>query len=205
MNAERYDQMQINAKMVKELRDKTGAGMMDCKKALSEADGDLEKAVKVLREKGIAKAASKAGRTAAEGVIASYIHAGDKLGVLVEVACETDFVARTDQFKVFTRDIAMHVAASAPVCVSREEVDQAALDKERDIYRQQALNEGKPEKVIDRIVDGKLEKYLSEIVLLEQAFIKDTDKTVGDVVKETIAKLGENILVKRFCRFRLGE
>jgi len=121
------------------------------------------------------------------------------------VACETDFVARTDQFKVFTRDIAMHVAASAPVCVSREEVDQDMLDKERDIYRQQALNEGKPEKVIDRIVDGKLEKYLSEIVLLEQAFIKDTDKTVGDVVKETIANLGENILVKRFCRFRLGE
>ncbi len=197
--------MQISAKMVKELRDKTGAGMMDCKKALSEADGDIEKAVKVLREKGIAKAASKAGRTAAEGVIASYIHAGDKLGVLVEVACETDFVARTDQFKVFTRDIAMHVAASAPVCVSREEVDQDMLDKERDIYRQQALNEGKPEKVIDRIVDGKLEKYLSEIVLLEQAFIKDTDKTVGDVVKETIANLGENILVKRFCRFRLGE
>ncbi len=197
--------MQISAKMVKELRDKTGAGMMDCKKALSEADGDIEKAVKVLREKGIAKAASKAGRTAAEGVIASYIHAGDKLGVLIEVACETDFVARTDQFKVFTRDIAMHVAASAPVCVSREEVDQAVLDKERDIYRQQALNEGKPEKVIDRIVDGKLEKYLSEIVLLEQAFVKDTDKTVGDVVKEMIAKLGENILVKRFCRFRLGE
>ncbi len=197
--------MQISAKMVKELRDKTGAGMMDCKKALSEADGDLEKAVKVLREKGIAKAASKAGRTAAEGVIASYIHAGDKLGVLIEVACETDFVARTDQFKVFTRDIAMHVAATAPVCVSREEVDQAMLDKERDIYRQQALNEGKPEKVIDRIVDGKLEKYLSEIVLLEQAFVKDTDKTVGDVVKEMIAKLGENILVKRFCRFRLGE
>jgi elongation factor Ts len=197
--------MQISAKMVKELRDKTGAGMMDCKKALSEADGDIDKAVKVLREKGIAKAASKAGRTAAEGVIASYIHAGDKLGVLVEVACETDFVARTDQFKVFTRDIAMHVAASAPVCVSREEVDQAVLDKERDIYRQQAVNEGKPEKVIDRIVDGKLEKYLSEIVLLEQAFVKDTDKTVGDVVKEMIANLGENILVKRFCRFRLGE
>ncbi|MCK4461879.1 MAG: translation elongation factor Ts [candidate division Zixibacteria bacterium] len=197
--------MQINAQMVKELRDQTGAGMMDCKNALSEADGDLEKAVKVLREKGIAKAASKAGRTAAEGVIASYIHAGDKLGVLVEVACETDFVARTDQFKVFTRDIAMHVAATAPVCVSREEVDQAMLDKERDIYRQQALNEGKPEKVIDRIIDGKLEKYLSEIVLLEQAFVKDTDKTVSDVVKEMIAKLGENILVKRFCRFRLGE
>jgi elongation factor Ts len=197
--------MQINAKMVKELRDETGAGMMDCKKALSEADGDLEKAVKVLREKGIARAASKAGRTAAEGVIASYIHAGDKLGVLVEVACETDFVARTDQFKVFTRDIAMHVAATAPVCVSREEVDQTLLDKERDIYRQQALNEAKPEKVIDRIVDGKLEKYLSEIVLLEQAFVKDTDKTVGDVVKEMIARLGENILVKRFCRFRLGE
>ncbi len=178
---------------------------MDCKKALSEGDGDIDNAVKVFREKGIANVGSEAGRTAAEGVIASYIHAGDKLGVLVEVACETDFVARTDQFKVFTRDIAMHVAASAPVCVSREEVDQAVLDKERDIYRQQAVNEGKPEKVIDRIVDGKLEKYLSEIVLLEQAFVKDTDKTVGDVVKEMIANLGENILVKRFCRFRLGE
>jgi len=197
--------MQISAQMVKELREQTGAGMMDCKKALTEVGGDFDKAVKALREKGIAKAATKAGRTTAEGVIASYIHAGDKLGVMVEVACETDFVARTDDFKSFSRDIAMHIAAAAPLCVDREEVDQDLLQREREIYRQQAINEGKPEKVIDKIVEGKVEKYFSEVVLLEQSFVKDTDKTVGDVVKGMIGSLGENILVKRFCRFRLGE
>jgi len=197
--------MEISAQMVKELREKTGAGMMDCKKALTEVGGDFEKAVTALREKGIAKAANKAGRATSEGVIASYIHAGDKLGVLVEISCETDFVARTDDFKSFARDIAMHVAAAAPVCVNREELDQELLDKEREIYRRQALNEGKPEKIVDKIVDGKIEKYYSDVVLMEQAFVKDTDKSVGDYVKETIGGLGENILVKRFCRFRLGE
>lgn len=197
--------MQIDAKMVKELREQTGAGMMDCKKALSEVDGDFDKAVKVLREKGIAKAAKRSGRSTSEGLIASYIHAGDKLGVLVEVACETDFVARTEDFKSFTRDIAMHIAAASPVCVARESVDSTMIEKEREIYRQQALNEGKPEKIIDKIVDGKIEKYMSEIVLMEQAFVKDNDKSISDLLKEKIGTLGENIQIKRFSRFRLGE
>jgi elongation factor Ts len=197
--------MQIDAKMVKELREQTGAGMMDCKKALSEVDGDFDKAVKVLREKGIAKAAKRSGRSTSEGLIASYIHAGDKLGVLVEVACETDFVARTEDFKNFTRDIAMHIAAASPVCVGRESVDSTMIEKERDIYRQQAVNEGKPEKIIDKIVDGKIEKYMSEIVLMEQAFVKDNDKSISDLLKEKIGTLGENIQIKRFSRFRLGE
>jgi elongation factor Ts len=197
--------MEITAKMVKELRDQTGAGMMDCKKVLSETDGDFEKAITVLREKGIAKAASKAGRATSEGVIASYIHQGDKLGVMVEINCETDFVARTDNFQKFARDIAMHVAASSPLCVSREELDQELLLKEREIYRHQAENEGKPANIVDKIVDGKIEKYYAEVVLLEQPFIKDPDKSVGDLVKETIGSLGENIIVKRFVRFALGE
>ena len=197
--------MEISAKMVKELREKTGAGMMDCKKALTEAEGDFEKATKVLRERGIAKAASKSGRATAEGVIASYIHAGDKLGVMVEINCETDFVARTDQFKTFARDIAMHIAASNPLCITREEADPILVEKEREIYRQQALNEGKPEKIIDKIVDGKIEKYFTEIALLEQPFVRDNDKTVGDLINEIVATLGENINVKRFARFRLGE
>ncbi len=197
--------MEITAKLVKELRDKTGAGMMDCKKALTESDGNMEKAVDVLRERGIAKAASKEGRATSEGLVASYIHPGDKLGVMVEINCETDFVARTDQFRTFARDVAMHIAASNPICVEREEVDPELIEKEREIYRHQAINEGKPEKIIDKIVDGKLEKYYSEIVLLEQPFVKDTDKSVGDLVKETVGALGENIKVKRFMRFRLGE
>jgi len=197
--------MVITAKQVKELRDKTGAGMMDCKKALTEAKGSVDDAVKVLREQGIAKAASKAGRSTSEGTISSYIHPGDKLGVILEVACETDFVARTEQFKQFTHDVAMHVAASAPVCVKREEVDSKLVEQERDIYRTQARNENKPEKIIDKIVDGKIEKYFSEIVLLEQPFIKDNDKSVGDYLKEVIGTLGENIQIKRFARFRLGE
>ena len=196
--------MEISAKQVKELRDKTGAGMMDCKKALGEAKGDMEEAVVVLREKGIAKAASKEGRTTSEGAIASYIHAGAKLGVLVEINCETDFVARTDQFKTFARDIAMHVAASAPVCVNREDVDPKLIKREREIYRRQAENENKPANIIDRIIDGKIDKYYSEIVLEEQPYVKDNDKTVGDLVKETIGALGENIQIRRFSRFRLG-
>lgn len=195
----------ITAQMVKELREKTNAGMMDCKKALTETDGDFEKAVDYLREKGIAKAAGKAGRATKEGIIASYIHAGSKLGVLVEINCETDFVARTEDFQVFAKDIAMHVAAAAPVTVSREEVDQDAIAKEREIYKQQALNEGKPEKIIDKIVDGKLEKYYSEICLLEQTFVKDSDKTIKEYLDETIGKLGENMSIRRFVRFHLGE
>jgi len=197
--------MEITAKMVKELRDKTGAGMMDCKGALAEAEGDFEKAATILREKGIAKAGTKSGRETSEGLIASYIHPGDKLGVMVEIACETDFVARTDDFKTFVRDIAMHVAATAPACINREDVDQKMVEEEREIYRKQAENEGKPAKVLDKIVDGKIEKYYSEIVLLEQPFVKDNDKTIGDYVKETIGTLGENIIIKRFVRFRLGE
>jgi len=197
--------MDISATQVKELREQTGAGMMDCKKALTEAKGDFEEAAKLLREKGIAKAASKAGRTTSEGCIASYIHAGDKLGVMVEINCETDFVARTEQFKKFAHDVAMHVAASSPLCVERTELDTKVLEQEREIYRAQALNEGKPEKILDKIVDGKIEKYYSEVVLLEQPFVKDNDKTVGDVLKETIGALGENIMIKRFARFRLGE
>ncbi len=197
--------MDITASMVKELRTKTGAGMMDCKKALSEAGGDVEKAITVLREKGIAKAASKEGRQTAEGVVASYIHAGDKLGVMVEINCETDFVARTDQFKGFARDVAMHIAATNPSCVSRDELDPTLLDKEREIFKQQALKEGKPEKIIEKIVNGKIEKFYAETVLLEQAFVKDNDKTIEELVNETIAALGENMNIRRFSRFRLGE
>jgi len=197
--------MEVSAKMVKELREQTGAGMMDCKKALVESGGDYEKAVVYLREAGISKAAKKEGRSTAEGVIATYVHAGDKLGVMVEINCETDFVARTDPFKEFGRNIAMHIAASAPLCVEREEFDQEAIEKEREIYRHQAIKEGKPEKIVDKIVDGKIEKYLSEVVLLEQPFVKDSDKTVGEYVKETIGALGENMRVRRFSRFRLGE
>ena len=197
--------MEITAQLVKDLREKTGAGMMDCKKALAETGGDTEKAIHYLREKGIAKAAGKAGRSTKEGIITSYIHAGSKLGVLVEINCETDFVARTEDFQAFAKDIAMQVAASNPLAVSREELDQKKIEEEKEIYRQQALNEGKPEKIIDKIVDGKLDKYYSEVCLMEQPFVKDGDKTITDVVNETIAKLGENIGVKRFTRFQLGE
>lgn len=197
--------MEITAKMVKELRDKTGAGMMDCKKALSEAEGNLEKASDVLRERGIAKASSKEGRSTAEGVIASYIHFGDKLGVMVEINCETDFIARTDQFKQFGRNLAMHVAAAAPRYVERDEVPKEYLDKEREIYKQQALNDGKPEKILDKIVDGKIQKHYAEIVLMEQPYVKDSDQSIGDFVKNMIATIGENIQIKRFARFRLGE
>ena len=197
--------MDITAQMVKELREKTGAGMMDCKKALVEADGDSDKATFVLREKGIAKAASKAGRTTAEGVIATYVHTGDKLGVMVEINCETDFVARTDKFKTFARDVAMHIAASSPLCLRREDIDSSLVGGERKVYRQQALNEGKPEKIVDKIVEGRLEKYYSEVVLMEQPYVKDNDKTIADFVKDMIAALGENINISQFARFRLGE
>jgi elongation factor Ts len=197
--------MEITAKMVKELREQTGAGMMDCKKALSETEGNFDKAVEHLREQGIAKAAKKEGRKTAEGVIATYVHTGDKLGVMVEINCETDFVARTPEFKDFCKDIAMHIAATNPLCVTRDELNHELIEKEKEIYRHQAQNEGKPEKVIDKIVEGRVEKYYAEVVLLEQPFVKDNDQTVDDFVKKMVGQVGENIVVKRFARFRLGE
>ena len=197
--------MAITANDVKTLREKTGAGMMDCKKALEETGGDSERAVAYLREKGIAKAASKAGRATKEGIIYAYMHPGDKLGVMVEINCETDFVARTDEFRSFAKDIAMHVAASNPVAISREEIDPVLVESEKQIYRTQAINEGKPEKILDKIVDGKLDKFFSESCLLEQAFVKDPERTVNQLLQELVAKIGENIVIKRFVRLRLGE
>ncbi len=197
--------MSISASQVKELRERTGAGMMDCKKALGETGGNLEKAVTYLREKGLAAAAKKAGRIAAEGLIESYIHGIGKIGVLVEVNCETDFVAKTDEFKVLARDIAMQIAAAKPEFVSKEEVPAEALEKEREILRAQALNEGKPEKIVDKMVAGRIEKYYKEVCLLEQPFIKDTNLTIQQLLTEKIAKIGENINVRRFTRYELGE
>lgn len=197
--------MQITAQMVKELRERTGAPMMQCKEALQETAGDLEKAVDVLRKKGIAAAAKKAGRATAEGAVASYIHAGGKIGVLVEVNCETDFVARTDDFQELVRDLGLHIAAAEPRFVEREQVTEELLAREREIYREQAIASGKPEQVADKIVAGKMEKYYSETVLLEQPFVKDSDQTVGELLAATIGKIGENIRVRRFARFKLGE
>jgi len=197
--------MAISAATVKELRDKTGAGMMDCKRALEEANGEIEKAIEILREKGIAKAAKKSGRATKEGLIASYIHPGDKLGVLVEINCETDFVAKTDVFKELVKDVAMQVAAASPLVISREELSEEMIEKEKQIYKTQALNEGKPEKIIDKIVNGKIEKYFKEVCLLEQPFIRDQDRTITDLFNDAITKLGENMMIKRFCRYRLGE
>lgn len=196
---------EITAKMVKELRDKTGAGIMDCKTALSECGADTDKAVKYLREKGIAKAAKKATRETSEGVIFSYIHPGDKLGVLVEINCETDFVARTEDFKSFAKDMAMQIAAADPRVISREELTSEVVEAEREVFRNQAKQEGKPDKIIEKIVDGKIDKFYGEACLIEQPFVKDTDRTVSEVLTETIAKLGENIKVRRFVRYRLGE
>ncbi len=197
--------MAISAKMVQELRAKTNVGMMDCKKALVESDGDMEKAVELLRTRGVAKAEDRAGRTAKEGLIASYIHTGSKLGVMLEVNSETDFVARTDQFQTFARDLAMHIAASAPIAVSRDQLEEANIERERRIFRQQALDEGKPERVLDRIVEGRLEKYYQDVCLMEQPFVKDPDKTVRDLLMDLIAQCGENVTVRRFERFVLGE
>lgn len=197
--------MEISSKLVKELRDKTGAPMMDCKKALEKAIGDLDKALDYLREHGMAKASEKAGRMTREGLIYSYIHPGEKLGVLLEINCETDFVARTDDFRSLAKDIAMQVAATNPLAIKREEIPANLLEKEKEIYKAQALQEGKPEKILEKIVQGKLEKFFQESCLLEQPFIKDEDRTVKQRIDETIAKLGENITVKRFVRFRLGE
>jgi elongation factor Ts len=197
--------MRITADMVKELRERTGAGMLDCKKALEEAGGEMDRAIEVLRTRGLAAAAKKAGRIAAEGAVGSYIHAGGKIGVLVEVNCETDFVARTDEFQELVRDVAMHIAAADPRFVAREEVTEEDLATERRIYREQALEQGKPEAVVDRIVEGKVGKFYAEAVLLEQPFVKDPDKTIQQLLAEKIAKIGENIRVRRFSRFRLGE
>jgi elongation factor Ts len=197
--------MEITAQMVKQLRERTGAPMMDCKAVLHEANGDIEAAVDLLRKKGLAAAAKKAGRITAEGTVASYIHAGGKIGVLVEVNCETDFVARTEPFQELVRDIALHIAAADPRFIVREEVTAGDLERERAIYREQALASGKPANVVDRIVDGKLEKYYSEFVLLEQPFVKDPDKSVGQLIAERVGKIGENIKVRRFARFKLGE
>jgi elongation factor Ts len=196
--------MAITSKMVKDLRDKTQAGMMDCKKALEKTDGDMEKAVDLLRQKGLAVAAKRAGRATSEGVIETYIHAGGKLGVMVELGCETDFVAKNDDFKEFARDIAMHIAAACPVAITREEVPAAVIAREKEIYVQQALDSGKPEAIVEKMVTGKVEKFLADIVLLEQKFVKNPDLSIQDLLNELVGKIGENISIKRFARFQVG-
>lgn len=196
--------MAVSAAMVKELREKTGAGMMDCKAALEESNGNMDKAVEVLREKGLAKAAKKSGRIAAEGIVEAYIHGG-RIGVLVEVNSETDFVAKNEEFKKFVKDVAMQIAASNPQYIRREEVSEEVINKEREILRAQALNEGKPEKIVDKMVDGRIEKFFKEVCLLEQPFIRDPEMTVQDLLNEKIAKIGENLSIRRFVRFEVGE
>ena len=197
--------MEVSANMVKDLREKTGAGMMDCKKALTETGGDFQKALDYLRQKGLATAAKRAGRVASEGRIGAYIHAGGKIGVMVEVNCETDFVAKTDDFQAFAKDIAMHIAASNPSYIRREEVTVEVLEREKEIYRAQARDAKKPEKVIDKIVEGKLEKFYGETCLLEQPFVKDPDLTIQDLLNGLIGKLGEKIEIRRFTRYQVGE
>lgn len=195
----------ITPQMVRELRERTQAGMMDCKRALEATDGDIEKAIAYLREKGMAAAAKKAGRVAAEGVVESYIHPGGRIGVLIEVNCETDFVAKTEAFQQLARDLAMQVAAARPLYVTRDDVPESVLEEERRIFRAAALNEGKPEHIVDKIVTGRIEKYLEEICLVDQPYIKDPDRRVRDLIQEQIATLGENITVRRFARFERGE
>lgn len=197
--------MDVKAKTVKELREKTGLGMMDCKNALVETKGDIDKAVDYLRKKGALKAAKREGRATSEGRIGSYVHMTGKIGVLVELKCESDFVAKTDQFAELAKDISMHVAASAPGWVSAEDVPEEVIAKEKEIYVIQAKEAGKPDKILDKIAEGKLKKFYSEVCLLEQPFVKDTDKTIGDLIKETIAQLGENITIGRFARYQLGQ
>jgi elongation factor Ts len=196
---------EISAAMVKELREATGSGIMDCKKVLAEAEGNMEKAIELLRKKGLAKAAKRAGRSTSEGIVYSYIHTGAKLGVLVEVNCESDFVAKTEDFEAFAKDIAMHIAAANPAGLLPEDVDQELIEKERDIYRAQMLEEGKPENIIDKIVDGKIEKFYKEVCLMSQAYVKDPQMTIEDLLKETVGKIGENIQIRRFARFQIGE
>lgn len=196
---------EISAAMVKELRDATGSGIMDCKRVLAEADGNMEKAIELLRKKGLARAAKRAGRSTSEGVVYSYIHTGAKLGVLVEINCESDFVAKTEDFLTFAKNIAMHIAAANPAGLTPDDVDKTLVEKEREIFRAQMLEEGKPENIIDKIVDGKVEKFYKEVCLMSQQYVKDPQKTIEDVVKETIGKIGENIQIKRFARFHIGE
>ena len=195
----------ISAGMVKQLREKSGAGIMDCKQALAECEGDIEKAVDFLRKKGLATAKKRAGRATMEGAVQSYIHMGGKIGVLVEVNCETDFVAKTDDFLAFVKNIAMHVAATSPVGIVEEDVPQDVIDREKEIYRAQALEMGKPEKMIDKIADGKLNKFFKESCLMNQAYVKDPNMTITDYLNDVIAKTGEKITIKRFARFQVGE
>jgi len=197
--------MEISSQLVRDLRQRTGAGVMDCKVALNEAKGDMEMAIEYLRRKGLATAAKKAGRIATDGLVSAYIHAGGKIGVLVEVNCETDFVARTEDFQAFVKNVAMHIAAANPQYIRREEIPSEVLGRERRIYRSQALDSGKPEKVIDKIVEGKMERFYSEVCLLEQTYVRDSDLTINDVLDALIARIGENITVRRFARFQLGE
>ncbi len=197
--------MDISLELVKDLRQRTGAGIVDCKVALQESKGNIEGAIDYLRRKGLATAAKKAGRIATEGLISSYIHAGGKMGVLVEVNCETDFVAKTEDFQTFVKNIAMHIAAANPQYIRREDVPPEVLEKEKEIYRTQALEAGKPPKVVEKIVEGKMERFFSEVCLLEQTFIKDSDLTIKELVDSMVAKLGENIAIRRFARFQLGE
>jgi elongation factor Ts len=194
---------EITSQLVRELREKTNAGMMDCKRALTEAGGDMNKAEEILRAKGIASAGKKASRSAKEGIVASYIHLQGKVGVLVEVNCETDFVAKNENFREFVKDITLHIAAANPSCVSREQVNQAEVERERSIYRQQV--EGKPANIVEKIVEGKVEKFYSTICLMEQPFIKNPDLTIADLVKAKISELGENIVIRRFTRYMVGE
>jgi elongation factor Ts len=195
----------ISAAMVKQLREKTGAGMMDCKNALSEVDGDMEKAIELLRKKGLATARKRAGRDLGEGIIQSYIHMTGKLGVLLEVNCETDFVAKNDDFQEFTKNLAMHIAATNPLGITPEDISPEVIEKEKEIYRAQALDMGKPENVIDKIVEGKLNKFYQESCLLNQPYVRDTDITIADLLNQMIAKIGENISIKRFVRYQIGE
>ena len=197
--------MEVNASVVKELREKTGAGFMDCKKALAETGGDLEKAVDYLRQKGLAAAAKKADRLAADGAVGAYVHPGGKIGVLVEINCQTDFVARTTEFQTLLKDMAMQIAAASPRYIRPEEISPDELEKERDIYRRQAVDSGKPEKVIEKIVEGKIERFYSEVCLMEQAFIKDPDRKVADIINDVAFRMGEKIEVRRFARYHLGE
>jgi len=197
--------MEITTEMVKELRQATAAGILDCRKALENAAGDFDKAVDYLREKGLAKAAKRVDREAKDGLVVSYIHGGGRIGVLLEVNCETDFVARTDEFKGLVNDIAMQIAAMSPQYVKREDIPTSVIEHEKQLYRAQALEEGKPEAVLDRIVEGRIEKFYKDVCLLEQAFIRDEERTIDDLVKEQITKTGENMIVRRFARFELGE
>ena len=196
--------MEITSKMVKELRDKTNAGMMDCKKALTETSGDMEKAVDFLRLKGLAVAQKRADRATSEGVVETYIHAGGKLGVMVEIGCETDFVAKSDMFQEFSKDIAMHIAASSPLAIKREDIPEDLVSREREIFKTQAMESGKPENIAEKMVTGKIDKYFSEVTLMEQKFVKNPDVSIQDLLNEIVAKIGENISIKRFARFQVG-